>query len=150
LYDLIRGGLVENEPKQTNTSTLLAASPRAFIMYPLEPEEDFLCLPLELDGIFAEETFGDRLRLFYAQFPSSTKALLDEVLFREVEADGVAIGLEIACPNPIIYKRLIQKRQKIGNEIRWIWPETIRQFTIGMCAPQGEGRVFRLEDYWIK
>jgi hypothetical protein len=120
-------------------------------MYPLEPEEeDFLCLPLEWDGIYTEETFGDRLRLFYDQFTSSTKALLDDVLFREVEEKGSITGLEISCPNLIIYKRLVQKRQKIGNEIRWIWPETVRQFAIGIRDPEWEGQVFRLEDYWIK
>ncbi len=101
-------------------------------MHSLEPEEeDYLFYPsLDWDDLYTEETFGDRLRLFYSQFNSSTRALLDDSLFREVEQSWLVTGLEILCPNQIIYKRLIQKYQKIGNEIRWIWPETVSQFEI--------------------
>lgn len=119
-------------------------------MYPLEPEEDDYCLPLDWDGIFTEETFGDRLRLFYNQFNSSVRALLDDSLFREIENNGVVIGLEILCPNPIIYKRLVQKKQKISNEIRWIWPETVTKFQIGIHNPEWSGTTFHLPDYWLK
>jgi hypothetical protein len=100
--------------------------------------------------MYTEETFGDRLRLFYNQFNSSGRALLDEALFREVEENGAVKGLEILCSNQIIYRRLSQKYQKIGNEIRWIWPETVTQFTICIHTPAWQGRTFDLPDYWLK
>jgi hypothetical protein len=123
-------------------------------MHFLEPEEeDYLfCPALDWDDLFTEETFGDRLRLFYNQFNCSTRALLDASLFREIERNSIVIGLEILCKNQIVYKRTIQKYQKIGNEIRWIWPETVAQFEI--IVPRGSdrnidrsdrcGRIFKL------
>lgn len=123
-------------------------------MHFLEPEEeDYLfCPSLEWDDLFTEETFGDRLRLFYRQFNCSTRALLDAALFREIELNSIVVGLEILCKNQIVYNRTIQKYQKIGNEIRWIWPETVAQFEI--LVPRGSsnnidrrdrcGRVFKL------
>jgi hypothetical protein len=121
-------------------------------MHYLEPEEEdyYFCLPLDWDGVYKEETFGDRLLLFYEQFNSSTRALLDESLFREVSQSMTVTGLQILCKNEIIHKRLIQKYQKIGNEIRWIWPETLTQFEIGIQTPDWCGQVFRLQDYWLK
>ena len=120
-------------------------------MHYLEPEEeDYFCLPLDWDGVYKEETFGDRLLLFYEQFNSSTRALLDECLFREVSQSNTVTGLQILCKNEIIHKRSIQKHQKIGNEIRWIWPETVTQFEIGIQTPEWCGQVFQLEDYWLK
>jgi hypothetical protein len=115
-------------------------------MHSLEPEEeDFLfCPSLEWDDLYPEETFGDRLRLFYNQFNSSTRALLDDSLFREVESNSIIISLEILCSNQIICKRLSQKYQKIGNEIRWIWPDTVTQFEIGTKSPDWCGQVFKL------
>jgi hypothetical protein len=122
-------------------------------MHPLEPEEeDYLFCPfLDWDGLYTEETFGDRLRLFYRQFNSSTRALLDDSLFRETAESGSVCardyskvtGLEILCKNHIIYKRLIQRHQKIANEIRWIWPETVIQFSIGIYTPDWCGQTFR-------
>ncbi len=121
-------------------------------MHSLEPEEEdyFVCPSFDWDGLYTEETFGDRLRLFYNQFNSSTRALLDDSLFREVESKSIVTGLEILCKNEIIYKRLVQKHQKIGNEIRWIWPETVSQFEIGIHAPDWSGQTFQLPDYWLK
>jgi hypothetical protein len=49
------------------------------------------------------------------------------------------------CENQIVYKRLIQKHQKIGNEIRWIWPETVTQFSIGFSKPDIYWQVFSLK-----
>lgn len=104
-------------------------------MHFLEPEEeDLFCPSLNWDDLYTEETFGDRLRLFYNQFNSSTRALLDNSLFREIEQNSLVISLEILCENEIVYKRLSQKHQKISNEIRWIWPETVTQFV--MLAPR--------------
>jgi hypothetical protein len=110
-------------------------------MHSLEPEEeDYLfCPSLDWDDVYPEETFGDRLRLFYSQFNSSTRALLDASLFREVAEKSSVTGLEILCKNSIIYKRLTQKHQKIGNEIRWIWPETVNRFEILVPYRQRRG-----------
>jgi hypothetical protein len=123
-------------------------------MHFLEPEEeDYLfCPSLDWDDLFTEETFGDRLRLFYRQFNCSTRALLDAALFREIERNSIVIGLEILCKNQIVYNRTIQKYQKIGNEIRWIWPETVAQFEIlvpsgsnnNIDRPDRCGRIFKL------
>ncbi len=120
------------------------------MMYPIEPEDDYLCPSLDWDDFYTEETFGDRLKLFYNQFKSNTRPLLDDSLFRESERDGVVTGLEILCGSEIIYKRLVQKNQKIGNEIRWIWPETVTQFKIGFCNPGWFGQSFQLRDYCLK
>jgi hypothetical protein len=128
------------------------------MMYPIEPEDDYLCPSLDWDDFYTEETFGDRLKLFYNQFRSNTRPLLDAALFRESvggaslqeNRDGVVSGLEILCGSEIIYKRLVQKNQKIGNEIRWIWPETVTQFRIGFYNPDWFGRVFQLREYWLK
>jgi hypothetical protein len=128
------------------------------MMYPIEPEDDYLCPPLDWDDFYTEETFGDRLKLFYNQFRSNTRPLLDDSLFRESvggasgqeNRDGLVTGLEILCSSEIIYKRLVQKNQKIGNEIRWIWPETVTQFKIGFHNPDWFGRVFQLREYWLK
>jgi hypothetical protein len=128
------------------------------MMYPIEPEDDYLCPPLDWDDFYTEETFGDRLKLFYNQFRSNTRPLLDDSLFRESvggasgqgNRDGLVTGLEILCSSEIIYKRLVQKNQKIGNEIRWIWPETVTQFKIGFYNPDWFGRVFQLREYWLK
>jgi hypothetical protein len=119
-------------------------------MYPIEPEDDYLCPPLDWDEFYTEETFGDRLKLFYNQFNSSARALLDESLFRESVQNDLVTGLEILCGSEIIYKRLVQKNQKIGNEIRWIWPETVLQFSIGFYTPTWSGQIFPLQSYLLK
>jgi hypothetical protein len=113
-------------------------------MHYLEPEEeDYLFCPfLDWDGLYTEETFGDRLQLFYRQFNSSTRALLDHSLFRETAENSISIGLEILCKNQIIYKRLVQKHRKIANEISWIWPETVAQFSISLYTPDWYKQTF--------
>jgi hypothetical protein len=115
-------------------------------MHSLEPEEEdfLLCPSCDGEDLYPEETFGDRLRLFYNQFNSSTRALLDDALFRETESKSIVTSLEILCANQIIHKRLTQKHQKIRNEIRWIWPETVTQFEIGVCDPDWCAQVFKL------
>jgi hypothetical protein len=100
--------------------------------YSFEPEEDDLLGQLE--EIYLEETFGDRLRLFYRQFSSSTRALLSDALFREIQTQGKISGLEILCPNEIVQRRLLQKQQKICNEVRWIWPDSMMRVEIWVSA----------------
>jgi hypothetical protein len=100
--------------------------------YPFEPEDDdsLSQLEQEQEEIYPEETFGSRLKLFYEQFSTSTKALLSDSLFREVADNEVIFRLEILCPNEIVHRRLTQKSQKISNEMRWIWPESMQQFCL--------------------
>jgi hypothetical protein len=96
--------------------------------YSFEPEEDDLLGQLE--EVYLEETFGGRLRLFYAQFSSGTRSLLSDSLFREIQTGGMIAGLEILCPNRIVHRRLLQKQQKICNEVRWIWPDSMIRVAI--------------------
>jgi hypothetical protein len=79
---------------------------------------------------------------FYCQFNSSTRALLDRALFRETAENSISIGLEILCKNPIVHRRLVQKHRKIANEISWIWPETVVQFSIGLYTPDWYKQTF--------
>jgi hypothetical protein len=110
---------------------------------PFDPEEDDFLGQLE-DG-YPEENFGDRLQLFYNQFTSGTRALLSDSLFREVLVRAGVERLEILCPNQIVQRRLIQKRQKIANEVRWIWPETMAEVSLGVKHQPDEEVVFLLK-----
>lgn len=108
---------------QRNTTTY-----GLMLSYPFEPEEeDLLNEPAD---VYPEETFGDRLRLFYAQFSSSTRSLLSDSLFREIQTGGKLQGLEIVCRNETIQRRLLNKQQKICNEVRWIWPDSMTRVEI--------------------
>ncbi len=110
---------------------------------PFDPEEDdFLG---QLEDCYPEETFGDRLKLFYNQFASGTRALLSDSLFREVLVRPGVERLEILCPNQIVQRRLIQKRQKMVNEVRWIWPETMIEISLGVKHQPDEEVVFLLQ-----
>jgi hypothetical protein len=110
-------------PLQRNTTNYGLMPP-----YPFEPEEeDLLNEPAD---VYPEETFGDRLRLFYAQFSSSTRSLLSDSLFREIQASGKLQGLEIVCRNETVQRRLLNKQQKICNEVRWIWPDSMTRVEI--------------------
>jgi hypothetical protein len=110
-------------PLQRNTTNYGLMPP-----YPFEPEEeDLLNEPAD---VYPEETFGDRLRLFYAQFSSSTRSLLSDSLFREIQASGKLQGLEIVCRNETVQRRLLNKQEKICNEVRWIWPDSMTRVEI--------------------
>ena len=95
---------------------------------PFDPEEDDVLGQIE--DCYPEETFGDRLQLFYSQFAAGTRSLLSDSLFRELWVKPGVERLEILCPNQIVQRRLIQKRQKITNEVRWIWPETMVEVSL--------------------
>ncbi len=115
------------------------------MMYPLNPEEDDYLTPPSL----GEDSFGGRLRVFHDQFDSSIRAILRDCLYREVVNEEGTIVLQILCPNQAVQKRLIQKRQKIGNNIRSIWPNIVNHFAL--CV-QNDGlhcRVFPLDSYLI-
>lgn len=97
---------------------------------PFDPEEDdFLG---QLEECYPEETFGDRLQLFYNQFSSGTRALFSDSLFRESLIRPGAGRLEILCPNETVHRRLVQKHRKITNEVRWIWPDTMAEVWLGV------------------
>jgi hypothetical protein len=125
LTDPIDRTLIENGLKfaACNTIPYGLMSP-----YPFEPEEEDLLD--EPENVYPEETFGDRLRLFYAQFSSSTRSLLSDSLFREIQTEGKLQGLEILCPNETIQRRLLNKQQKICNEVRWIWPDSMTRVEV--------------------
>ena len=113
-------------------------------MYPLNPEEDDFLVP----GHHQNQSFGERLRQFHNEFDSSIRAILRDCLFREVKEQDT-LTLQILCPNQAVQKRLIQKRQKIGNEIRWIWPENVDQFALCLDKDGLQCRVFSLKNYLI-
>jgi hypothetical protein len=125
LTDLIDRTLTENGLKFAARNTI----PYGLMpSYPFEPEEENLLD--EPEDVYPEETFGDRLRLFYAQFSSGTRSLLSDSLFREIQTGGKLQGLEIVCPNTTIQRRLLHKQQKICNEVRWIWPDSMTRVEI--------------------
>jgi hypothetical protein len=112
-------------------------------MFPLNPDEDPFFTPLDLT-IYPEETFGDRLRLFYQQFNSSGRALFRDALFREVMNREAIVGLEILCPNFTVQRRILQKKNKISISIKWIWPRTMEYFSICVNKPPLECHQFYL------
>jgi hypothetical protein len=152
LTDLIDRWLTENRLKFADRNTITyvrAASPlgeiHIMLSYPFEPEEDDFLGQLDLEDIYPEETFGDRLRLFYAQFSSGTRSLLSDSLFREIQnADGVIQGLEILCPNEIIQRRLLQKQQKICSEVHWIWPDSMSRIEMWVSRSPATRKVLAL------
>jgi hypothetical protein len=128
LTDLIDRRLTENGLKFAARNTIPYG---LMLSHPFEPEEDDFLGQLDQEDIYLEETFGDRLRLFYTQFSSGTRSLLSDSLFREIQTvDGILQGLEILCPNETVQRRLFQKQQKICNEVRWIWPDSMNRVEI--------------------
>ena len=113
-------------------------------MYPLNPEEDDFLMPSRRQNF----GFGERLREFHNQFDSSVRAILRDCLYREVKEEGT-FTLQILCPNEVVQKRLIQKRQKIGNEIRWIWVEAVDQFALCVEKDGLKCQVYSLKNYLI-
>lgn len=111
---------------------------------PFDPDEEELLAQLDCEEYYPEETFGDRLGLFYRQFNGATRTLLGEALFREALAPQGGMRLEILCPSPIIYRRLQPKRQKIVNEVRWIWPEHMVEVWLGLVRRPEVESVFSL------
>lgn len=78
-------------------------------------------------------TLTDKLREFHNQFDSSTRAMLRDCLFRQ-EKLGRKVRLQILCPNQAVQKRLLKKRQKIGNVVWSIWNANIDR--IALCVDQ--------------
>jgi hypothetical protein len=142
LTDLIDRTLTENGLKFAASN---ATTYGLMLSYPFEPEEENILDELDPEeDFYPEETFGDRLRLFYAQFSSGTRSLLSDSLFREIQTGGVLQGLEILCPNEIVQRRLVNKQQKICNEVRWIWPDSINQVEIWVKRLPGSRKTLRV------
>ncbi|MBD1924018.1 hypothetical protein H6F77_23535 [Microcoleus sp. FACHB-831] len=113
-------------------------------MFPIYPNDDEENLP----PYCRETTWIEQLKEFHSQFDSSIRAILRDCLFREIEEDG-QITFQILCPNEVILKRLIQKRQKIANRVRWIWEPKVDRLVICIEKNGLECRAYSLKKYLI-
>ncbi|AFZ25145.1 hypothetical protein Cylst_2974 [Cylindrospermum stagnale PCC 7417] len=78
-------------------------------------------------------TEGEKLQRFKRFFDSSSRAMLQDCLFRIVDyEDGTGI-LEILCPNEAVRQRLSKKKHKILNNINGCWSQ-IKSFAL--CIQQ--------------
>ncbi|MEH2218060.1 MAG: hypothetical protein V7K72_13285 [Nostoc sp.] len=91
-------------------------------------DEDFLKIkPI------SQMTEGEKLQRFKRFFDSSSRAMLQDCLFRIVnDEDGIGT-LEILCPNEVVRQRLSKKKRKITNNINTCWGH-IRWFSL--CVQQ--------------
>ncbi|WP_016952938.1 hypothetical protein [Anabaena sp. PCC 7108] len=86
-------------------------------------EDDF---DIENEDLFtimnpvSKMTEGEKLQRFKRFFDSSTRAMLQDCLFRIVDEDGTGT-LEILCPNETVRQRLSKKKRKITNNISGCW-----------------------------
>jgi hypothetical protein len=83
--------------------------------FDLEDEELF---PMKR---MSEMTEGERLQRFKRFFDSSSRAMLQECLFRIVDDEDGTGTLEILCPNEVVKQRLSKKKRKITNNINTCW-----------------------------
>ncbi|MCG6135690.1 MAG: hypothetical protein MET45_13665 [Nostoc sp. LLA-1] len=86
----------------------------------------------------SEMTEGEKLQRFKRFFDSSSRAMLQDCLFRiENYEDGTGT-LEILCPNESVQQRLYRKKRKITNNINTCWSH-IRWFSL--CIEQ-DGKLY--------
>jgi hypothetical protein len=83
-------------------------------------EEDFI-LPTPVSKM----TEGEKLQRFKRFFDSSTRAILQDCLFRIVNHEDDTGTLEILCPNEAVRQRLSKKKRKITNNINGCWPHIL-------------------------
>jgi hypothetical protein len=92
---------------------------------PFDPEEDELPFDEE-DDLFGRTledfTLTGKLRRFHECFDSGIRAILQDCLFRINDEDGV-LTFQILCPNEAVQKRLYIKREKVRNNLKWIWKD---------------------------
>ncbi|TVP66737.1 MAG: hypothetical protein EA343_01085 [Nodularia sp. (in: Bacteria)] len=81
----------------------------------------------------SEMTEGERLQRFKRFFDSSSRAMLQNCLFRIINDENGTGTLEILCPNEAIKQRLYRKKRKITNNINTCWSH-IRWFSL--CIEQ--------------
>ncbi|MDB9373661.1 hypothetical protein [Nodularia sphaerocarpa] len=78
---------------------------------------------------------GEKLQRFKQSFDSSSRALLQQCLFRITnDADGKGT-LEILCPNEVVRQRLYKKKRKIVNSLSTCWSH-IQWFSL--CVEQDD------------
>ncbi len=53
-------------------------------------------------------------------FDSGIRAILRDCSFRINDEDGI-LTFQILCPNEVVQKRLYTKREKVCNNLKWIW-----------------------------
>ncbi|MEH2137878.1 hypothetical protein [Nostoc sp.] len=91
-------------------------------------DEDFLKIkPI------SQMTEGEKLQRFKRFFDSSSRAMLQNCLFRIVNDKDDMGTLEILCPNEVVRQRLSKKKRKITNNINTCWSH-IRWFSL--CVQQ--------------
>ncbi|RCJ17052.1 hypothetical protein A6S26_31785 [Nostoc sp. ATCC 43529] len=78
-------------------------------------------------------TEGEKLHRFKRFFDSSSRAMLQDCLFRIVDREDGFGTLEILCPNQVVRQRLSKKKRKITNNINTCWTH-IRWFSL--CVQQ--------------
>ncbi|MBE8966360.1 hypothetical protein IQ277_08900 [Nostocales cyanobacterium LEGE 12452] len=95
--------------------------------FDFEDEELFKIKPI------SQMTEGEKLQRFKRFFDSSSRAMLQECLFRIVNYEDGTGTLEILCPNEGVRQRLSKKKRKITNNINTCWNH-IRWFSL--CVQQ--------------
>ncbi|HLO83485.1 MAG TPA: hypothetical protein VK203_00545 [Nostocaceae cyanobacterium] len=85
----------------------------------------------------SQMTDGEKLQRFKNFFDSSSRALLQDCLFRIVNHEDGTGTLEILCPNEIVRQRLAKKKHKILNNIYGCWSH-IKKFSLGIKQQNGE------------
>jgi hypothetical protein len=83
----------------------------------------------------SQMTFGEKLERFKRFFDSSSRAMLQDCLFRLVEHEDGTATLEILCPNELVQQRLAKKRRKINNTIYTCWSNSYVKF-FSLCVEQ--------------
>jgi hypothetical protein len=97
--------------------------------FDLEDEDLFSMNPI------SKMSEGEKLQRFKHFFDSSSRAMLQDCLFRIVNHEDGTGTLEILCPNEAIRQRLSQKKRKITNNINTCWSH-IRWFSL--CVQQDD------------
>lgn len=100
-------------PHINPTSQLMMMNPYDFEDDDFEIEAEDLILPTPVSKM----TQGERLKRFKQFFDSSSRAMLQDCLFRIVTHEDGTGTLEILCPNEIVRQRLAKKKRKITNYI---------------------------------
>lgn len=81
----------------------------------------------------SQMTEGEKLQRFKQYFDSSSRAMLQECLFRIIDDEDGKGTLEILCPNEAVRQRLYRKKGKVTNSISSCWSH-IRWFSL--CIQQ--------------
>ncbi|BAY98211.1 hypothetical protein NIES37_21590 [Tolypothrix tenuis PCC 7101] len=69
----------------------------------------------------SQMTEGEKLHRFKRFFDSSSRAILQDCLFRILNHEDGTGTLQILCPNEVMQQRLSKKKRKITNNINTCW-----------------------------